>query len=122
MEAFLDGATPLEIFRRVLVGSEGTLALIAEAVFGTVRDDQYRATAFLIFPDMHAACAAVAPFVAEGAAAVELLDRASLRAVAGRPGVPERWDALPDDGHRAAGRIPLSGRGGARAGPAARRR
>ncbi len=96
MEAFLDGATPLEIFRRVLVGSEGTLALIAEAVFGTVRDDQYRATAFLIFPDMHAACAAVAPFVAEGAAAVELLDRASLRAVAGRPGVPERWDALPE--------------------------
>ena len=36
MEAFLDGATPLEIFRRLIVGSEGTLAFIAEAVFETI--------------------------------------------------------------------------------------
>ena len=34
--AFLDADTPLEIFRRLLVGSEGTLAFIAEAVFETV--------------------------------------------------------------------------------------
>ena len=41
--AFLDADEPLEIFRRLLVGSEGTLAFIAEAVFETVplpaRDD-----------------------------------------------------------------------------------
>ena len=36
LEAFLDGRAPLEIFRRLLVGSEGTLAFIAEAVFETV--------------------------------------------------------------------------------------
>jgi D-lactate dehydrogenase len=96
MEAFLDGDTPLSIFRRLLVGSEGTLAFIAEAVFDTVRDDQHRLTALMIFPDMHAACDAVAPFVAAGAAAVELVDRASLRAVEGKPGVPDRWRALPD--------------------------
>ena len=34
--AFLDADKPLEIFRRLLVGSEGTLAFIAEAVFETV--------------------------------------------------------------------------------------
>jgi D-lactate dehydrogenase len=34
--AFLDADTPVEIFRRLLVGSEGTLAFIAEAVFETV--------------------------------------------------------------------------------------
>ena len=34
--AFLDADEPLEIFRRLLVGSEGTLAFIAEAVFETV--------------------------------------------------------------------------------------
>ena len=34
--AFLDADTPLEIFRRLLVGSEGTLAFIAEATFETV--------------------------------------------------------------------------------------
>ena len=97
MEAFLDGSTPLEIFRRLIVGSEGTLAFIAEAVFETVPDDQYRLTSFMIFPDMHAACAAVKPFVDHGAAAVELVDRASLRSVAGKPGVPERWRTLPEN-------------------------
>ena len=34
--AFLDADAPLEIFRRLLIGSEGTLAFIAEAVFDTV--------------------------------------------------------------------------------------
>ena len=34
--AFLDADEPVEIFRRLLVGSEGTLAFIAEAVFETV--------------------------------------------------------------------------------------
>jgi len=95
MEAFLDGGTPLEIFRRLIVGSEGTLAFIAEAVFDAVPDDQYRLTSFMIFPNMHAACAAVKPFVDDGAAAVELVDRASLRSVQGKPGVPDRWKALP---------------------------
>jgi D-lactate dehydrogenase len=95
MEACLDGATPLEIFRRVIVGSEGTLAFIVEAVFETIPDDQYRLTSFMMFPDMHAACAAVKPFVDCGAAAVELTDRASLAAVEGKPGVPDRWKALP---------------------------
>ena len=96
MEAFLDGATPCEIFRRLIVGSEGTLAFIVEAVFDTIPDDQFRLTSFMIFADMYEACAAVKPFVDSGAAAVELLDRASLRAVEGKPGVPDRWKALPD--------------------------
>ena len=96
MEAFLDGATPLEIFRRLIVGSEGTLAFIAEAVFETIADDQCRLTSFMIFLDMYAACAAVKPFVDHGAAAVELVDRASLRAIEGKPGVPDRWKALPE--------------------------
>jgi D-lactate dehydrogenase len=96
MEAFLDGATPLDIFRRLIVGSEGTLAFYAEAVFQTIPDDQYRLTSFMIFPDMYAACAAVKPFVDHGASAVELVDRASLRAVEGKPGVPDRWKTLSE--------------------------
>lgn len=97
MEAFLDGKTPLEIFRRLMVGSEGTLAFISEVVFETIRDDKHRLTGFLFFPDMHSACAAVEPFVKHGAAAVELLDRASIRAVEGKPGVPDRWKQFPDE-------------------------
>src|ERR1700746_1871733 len=96
MAAFLDECTPLGIFRKLLVGSEGTLAFISEGVFETVPDDKLRLTAFLVFPDMHSACAAVAPFVAHGAAAVELSDRGCLRAVEGKPGVPDRWKVLPE--------------------------
>jgi D-lactate dehydrogenase len=95
MGAFLDESTPLGIFRKLLVGSEGTLAFLSEGVFETVRDDKCRLTAFLVFPDMHSACAAVAPFVSHGAAAAELSDRGSLRAVEGKPGVPDRWKTLP---------------------------
>jgi D-lactate dehydrogenase len=95
MGAFLDGKTPLEIFRLLMVGSEGTLAFISEVVFSTVKDDLFRLTAFLIFPDMHSACAAVEPFIRHGAVAAELSDRASLRGVEGKPGVPDRWKSLP---------------------------
>jgi D-lactate dehydrogenase len=95
MAAFLDASTPLQIFRRLLVGSEGTLAFLAEAVFRTVPDDKHRLTSFMIFPDMHSACAAVAPLIAAGAAAAELSDRACLRAVEDKPGVPAHWRDLP---------------------------
>src|SRR6201984_3339656 len=97
MAAFLDECTPLGIFRKLLVGSEGTLAFISEGVFETVPDDKFRLTAFLIVPDMHSACAAVAPFIAHGAAAAELSDRGCLRAVEGKPGVPDRWKVLPSE-------------------------
>ena len=96
MRAFLDAETPVQILRRLMVGSEGTLGFVAEAVFDTVADDAHHLTSLMIFPDMHAAASAVAPFVAAGAAAVELLDRASIRAVRGNPGVPTRWDDLPE--------------------------
>jgi D-lactate dehydrogenase len=95
MAAFLDEKSPLNIFRRLLVGSEGTLAFISEGVFRTVPDNQFRLTAFLLFPDMHAACAAVPTFVAASAAAVELCDRECLRAVERRPGIPDEWRRLP---------------------------
>ena len=97
MGAFLDESTPLNIFRKLLVGSEGTLAFISEGVFETVPDDKFRLTAFLIFPDMHSACAAVAPFMSQGAAAAELSDRGCLHAVEGKPGVPDRWKTLPNE-------------------------
>ena len=49
--AFLDADTPLEIFRRLLVGSEGTLAFIAEAVFETRPEPARTTIAWLHFPE-----------------------------------------------------------------------
>ena len=57
--AFLDADTPLEIFRRLVVGSEGTLAFVAEAVFETVPHPRGSAAAMLIFPDIDTAVASV---------------------------------------------------------------
>ena len=88
LNAFVDFERPVDIFAHLLVGSEGTLAFIAEAVLDTVPVLPHKSTGLLFFPDVHAACAAIAPFRDAGARALELLDAASLRAASGKPGMP----------------------------------
>ncbi len=96
LNAFIDYDRPVDIFRNVLVGSEGTLAFIAEAVLNSVPDLPVKVTGFLIFPDLHAACAAIIPLRDAGAAALELLDRASLKSVETQPGIPPSIKSLPE--------------------------
>jgi len=96
LNSFLDFDEPLEIFRHLVVGSEGTLAFVAEAVFDTVPVLPYRITGLLVFPDVHAAGAAVVPLRDAGATAIELMDRASMRSVEHKPGVPSYLPDLPD--------------------------
>jgi D-lactate dehydrogenase len=98
--AFLDADEPVEIFRRLLVGSEGTLAFIAEAVFDTVPHGRHTATALLLFRDIDAAAAPVPGLVEAGASAVELMVNPTLIAASysGLAGAPERWRELPPDG------------------------
>ena len=71
--AFLDAETPLEIFRRLLVGSEGTLAFISEATFETVAQPARTTVSWIHFPSIDAAIEPVGEFVAAGARAVELM-------------------------------------------------
>jgi D-lactate dehydrogenase len=71
--AFLDADEPLEIFRRLLVGSEGTLAYVPEVVFETVPQPPLTTTAWIHFPGIDAAVAPVGDLVACGATAVELM-------------------------------------------------
>lgn len=96
INAFLDFEKPVEIFRNLLVGAEGTLAFIAEAVLSTVPDLPVKYTGLLLFPSMHAACAAIVPLRDSGAKALELLDRASLRSVESQAGVPPSIRTVPD--------------------------
>src|SRR3954451_14804148 len=98
--AFLDADTPLEIFRRLLVGSEGTLAFVADAVFDCVREGRYRTMALLSFPDLDTAAAAVPGLVELGARAVEMvLPAMFIVARQAFSGMPEEWDSLnPDAG------------------------
>ena len=57
--AFLDAESPLEIFRRLIIGSEGTLAFVAEVVFETVPFGRHTTIALAFFKDLDAAAEAV---------------------------------------------------------------
>jgi D-lactate dehydrogenase len=93
--AFLDAEEPLEIFRRLVIGSEGTLAFVADAVFETVPFGAHASVALALFPDLDAAADAVAPLVQSGASATELMFATTLLAAAhNMPGTPERWKTL----------------------------
>jgi D-lactate dehydrogenase len=94
--AFLDADTPLEIFRRLVIGSEGTLAFVAEAVFETVPLGRHTTLALVGFEDLDSAANAVGELVAAGATATELMVAPTLIAAAyNMPGVPEEWKELP---------------------------
>jgi len=95
LNAFLDFDRPVEIMRNLLIGSEGTLAFIAEAVLNTVPDLPVKYTGLLLFPNIHSACAAIAPLREADAKALELMDRASLRSVEDQPGIPPSIKGLP---------------------------
>jgi D-lactate dehydrogenase len=95
LNAFLDYERPVDIFRHLLIGSEGTLGFIAEAVLDTVPDLPVKYTGLLLFHDCHAACAAIVPLRDAGARALELMDRAALRSVEDQPGCPASLKALP---------------------------
>jgi D-lactate dehydrogenase len=71
--AFLDAEEPVEIFRRLLVGSEGTLAYVPEVVFETVPQPPLTTTAWIHFPSIDTAVAPVGELVATRATAVELM-------------------------------------------------
>jgi D-lactate dehydrogenase len=97
--AFLDADEPVEIFRRLLVGSEGTLAFLAEAVLDTVPHGRVTTNALLFFPDIDAAAVPVPALVEAGASAVELMVNPTLIAASySLPGVPERWRDVPPEG------------------------
>jgi len=94
--AFLDGDSPVEIFRRLIIGSEGTLAFVAEAVFETVPVGRHTILSLALFPDLRSAAEAVGPLVASGATATELMVAPTLIAASyNMPGTPEEWKNLP---------------------------
>jgi D-lactate dehydrogenase len=96
--AFLDAEEPLEIFRRLVVGSEGTLAFVAEAVFETVPLPARTTTAWVHFPGIDEAIAPVRDLVDSGATAVELMVAPALITAAwNMVGAPEEWKELPPE-------------------------
>lgn len=95
VNAFLDYEHPLDILSHLLIGAEGTLAFISSASLATIPQLPLKSTGLLYFPDIYTACDAIPALVDAGAEAVELMDRASLRAVEGVAGMPPALKTLP---------------------------
>ncbi|BCW20218.1 oxidoreductase [Arthrobacter sp. NtRootA9] len=79
LNSLLDYTSQADMLAHLIVGSEGTLGFVAEAVFRTVPRLPHAATGLLVFPDLQAANAALPALVDTGAATVELLDALSLK-------------------------------------------
>ena len=92
INSLVDHETPVQILTHLMIGSEGTLGFVAEATFHTVALHKHAATTLLVFESLHAATEALVDIVDSGAATVELMDAASLRAARIDP---ESASALP---------------------------
>ncbi|MGL4461618.1 MAG: FAD-binding oxidoreductase, partial [Planctomycetia bacterium] len=90
----LDALLPPAPFNlaKLLVGSEGTLAVTAEATLRLVRRPPQRALAVLHFDQMRDALAAVPALVATGPSAVELIDELILDLARRHPQYRQRID------------------------------
>ncbi len=96
INAFLDFERAVDIFAHLLIGSEGTLAFISEAVLNTVPELPVKYTGLLLFPDLYAASESIVPLRQAGAKALEIMDRASLRSVENQAGTPPIIKTLAD--------------------------
>lgn len=101
LNSFLDFEAPVDILQHLVIGSEGTLAFVAEATFETRAVKPHVATGLLLFPDMAAATSAVPALVAAGFATIELLDAMSLRVGQRDPEAPEELRRLGVVNHAA---------------------
>ncbi|MFC9558729.1 FAD-binding and (Fe-S)-binding domain-containing protein [Agromyces sp. NPDC056965] len=101
LNSFLDFTEPVEILAHLMVGSEGTLGFVAEAVFDTVPIASSIATALVFFPTLDAATGILPVLVETGAATLELMDAASLRVIQADPAASGIIDDVVIDGHAA---------------------
>lgn len=96
LNALVDYDDPFDIMAHLLIGSEGTLGFISDVVYRTVVEHRHKASALILYPDVPTACQAIPILQRQPVAAAELMDRASLRSVQDKPGMPESLKELGD--------------------------
>ncbi|HEX2867182.1 MAG TPA: FAD-binding and (Fe-S)-binding domain-containing protein [Ignavibacteriales bacterium] len=94
LNALVDFDDPVDIIQHLMIGSEGTLGFISEVNYYTVPELPNKATALMLFPDTVTACRAVEILKTSKVEAVELMDRASLRSVEDKEGMPPYLKSL----------------------------
>ena len=97
LNALVDYEDPFDILVHLMIGSEGTLGFISEVTYHTVEEHPCKASALMIFPHIEHAATAAAILKEQPVAAVELMDRASMRSVENKAGMPDYLKALGPD-------------------------
>jgi D-lactate dehydrogenase len=97
INAFVDYSDPFDIILHLMIGSEGTLGFNAGITYRTVVEHTHKASALIVFPDMENACRATIILKQGPSCAVELMDRASLRSVENRAGMPRYLKTLGEE-------------------------
>lgn len=101
VNSFLDYERAVDILMHLMIGSEGTLGFVAEAVFRTVRVKPAVATGLLVFNTLDAATAALPDLVDSGLATIELMDAAALKVAQLASDAPAAIRSLTVRGHTA---------------------
>ncbi len=96
LNALLDEDQPARIIARLLIGSEGTLGFIESVTLRTVPSARRSWTRIELYQTLEAAADAVTFWREHGAAAIEIMDDASLRSVAHLPTTPEHLRVVAD--------------------------
>lgn len=95
LNSLIDFRDGVDILAHLMIGSEGTLGCLTSLTYRTVPEPPCKAAALMLFPDLSSACRATMVLRGTSVAAVELMDRAALRAVDHAPGMPENLRSLP---------------------------
>lgn len=101
LNAFLDFEVPVDVLLHLVIGSEGTLAWIAEATFRTVSVRPHAATGLLVFENLFEATSALPALVGTGLATIELMDATSLRVCQTDPRADDELRSLEVKAHAA---------------------
>jgi D-lactate dehydrogenase len=101
INSFLDFDSPVKILEHLVIGSEGTLAFVAEATFNTVPAYSHLATGLLIFESLADATGSLPELVKAGFAAIELMDATSLRVAQRDPEATAELKAIKVVNHAA---------------------
>ncbi|MFW2368050.1 MAG: FAD-binding oxidoreductase, partial [Desulforhopalus sp.] len=96
LNALVDFEDPYDIMIHLMIGSEGTLGFISDVVYRTVVEHRHKASALILYPDVKTACQAIPILQNQPVSAAELIDRAGLRSVEDKEGMPDYLQSLGD--------------------------
>lgn len=97
INSLVDFEDPFDIITHLMVGSEGTLGYISEVTLNTVPELPNKATSLVLFKDIKTACDAIPVLQQQPVDATEIMDRAALKSVEEKPGIPPHIKDLNDE-------------------------